>query len=244
MWAILLPFLATSALSQSPPSPPTTCAPGYSLGRDEVIYTYAYTFPRVLPIISSFKNLTWSFVDERKVSLNATNNERYTSREYKINGFKINETLQYYNIAEPQRGPFQQVHSAAELKIPQLGFDVYIPYDDMVLKEECGGRAASLNLTAVFCATDVEKAGDFLHMTHSQDEREVERLLGGRAFEGCRQLLPSNGTEVPRMRDVVARGSVYDSEISQNSAGESRWVGLGVAAAVGPTLLSCALGVL
>lgn len=45
-------LLATSALAEM------TCIDSYHLGNDAVTFTTPYTYAQVMPIISSFKNIT------------------------------------------------------------------------------------------------------------------------------------------------------------------------------------------
>lgn len=136
LWGIFLPFpkpiglhasemcslpafasalLATSALSE------ITYIAGYYPGINTVIFTTPYTYAQVMPIIGSFRNITWSGSPYNTVSLNGTDDTVGTARTCYILGAYVVETITFYS--KPPNGPYQEIHtlngpSAAPVNIP------------------------------------------------------------------------------------------------------------------------------
>ncbi|KAH7060497.1 hypothetical protein B0J12DRAFT_649145 [Macrophomina phaseolina] len=114
-----------------PPSNP--CITGYTAGSRLTIYTLPYNFSSVLPLISSFRDISWTGLlgsgapsattadDPESVPLNGTNNEPRTARSYALaDGAKLVETLLEYSFPTDTDGSgiFVEVHSIAPLYQP------------------------------------------------------------------------------------------------------------------------------
>ena len=167
---------------------PTTCTSGFQAGSDEVLYTVPFNYTQVMPIIGSYKNLTWSGNKPNTVSLNGSDDTVGTARTYNLGGSHVIETILTYS-KPPFPGPYQEVHNTALLTVPSAGnISIYIPYDGTVVSSVCEGKASTFNFTAHFCSDNATVAGQVLHMLHYGDAVTVGKFLGGENFTSCAAL--------------------------------------------------------
>lgn len=226
----LLPLVSLVANAQDV-HVPSTCVNGTSPGTSVVIATVPYTYTQVLSVISSFKNLTWSGNPDDTVTLNGTNNTPGTARTYELAGAHVVETLISY-LAPPAPGPYQELHNTAPLTVPAYNVSAYIVYDGTVVSEACGGKAATFNFTANFCASNVQNATQLLDTLHSMDAAGASKLLGGQNFTSCEALGASGSAPGPT--STMASGA-------PSSTGTSAPVSASGGAASGSALDSSAM---
>ena len=187
---LLHAVLGTAAQDSSPFSTfnqtgrlPDGCVDGYSTGSNTVLYTVPYTYSKVLSIIGSYKNLTWSGNPDDTVTLNGTDNEVGTARFYETSGASVVETITVYD--KPAVGPYEEIHTLAPLSIPTFNVSFYAGYDGTTATPVCNGAATGFNFTVNFCATNVSTATAILHMLHLTDAQTVGVLLGNQNFTSC-----------------------------------------------------------
>ena len=187
---LLIAVLGTAAQNSSPFSIfnhtgrlPDGCVDGYTAGSDTVLYTVPYTYIKVLSIIGSYKNLTWSGNPDDTVTLNGTNNEVGTARFYETSGASVVETITVYD--KPAVGPYEEIHTLAPLSISTLNVSFYAGYDGTTATPVCNGAATAFNFTVDFCATNVSTATAILHMLHLTDAQTVGVFLGNQNFTSC-----------------------------------------------------------
>ncbi|KAL9076363.1 MAG: hypothetical protein Q9161_001079 [Pseudevernia consocians] len=188
--SLSLAVLGTAAQDSSPFSIfnqtgrlPDGCVDGYSAGSDTALYTVPYTYSKVLSIIGSYKNLTWSGNPDNTVTLNGTDNKVGTARTYEASGARVVETITVYD--KPAVGPYEEIHTLAPLSIPTYNVSFYADYDGTTATPICNGAATAFNLTINFCATNVTTATAILHMLHMMDAQGVGVLLGNQTFTSC-----------------------------------------------------------
>ena len=212
---LLLAVLGTAAQNYSPFSIfnqtgrlPDGCVDGYSTGSNTVLYTVRYTFSKVLSVIGSYKNLTWSGNPDDTVTLNGTDNEVGTARFYETSGASVVETITVYD--KPAVGPYEEIHTLAPLSIPILNVSFYADYDGTTATPVCNGAATAFNFTIHFCATNVSTATALLHMLHLTDAQTVGVFLGNQNFTSC-----------------VAINSTATKNSGSNSTSSNTTVGIG-----------------
>lgn len=187
MFAALLCSLLALAAAQNV-SVPATCIDGFFPGSDEVIYHLPYTYNEVLAVIADFGDLTWSGNPPSTVHLNGTDNRVGTARSYSLQGISTVETLTQYHIP-PCPGPYREVHNTAEVNYEAVGIRAYMMYDGEELTTDCLGKASVLNMTTHFCSNKPEMAAQLLHQVHMADAVNVGKMLGGRNFTTCNNLI-------------------------------------------------------
>lgn len=199
IFSLLFAVLVTAAQDPSPFSIfnqtgrlPNGCVDGYSAGSDTVLYTVPYTYSKVLSVIGSYKNLTWSGNPDDTVTLNGTNNEVGTARTYETSGAHVAETITVYD--KPAVGPYEEIHTLAPLSIPTYNVSFYADYDGTTATPICNGAATAFNFTIYFCATNVSTAAAIVHMLHMTDAQTVGVYLGNQNFTSC-AAINSTSTE-------------------------------------------------
>lgn len=203
--SLSLAVLGTAAQDSSPFSIfnqtgrlPDGCVDGYSSGSDTVLYTIPYTYPEVLSIIGSYKNLTWSGNPDDTVTLNGTNNKVGTARFYEASGARIVETLTVYD--KPADGPYKEVHTLAPFSIPTYHVSIYADYESTIATPICNGAATAFNYTIDFCATNVSTATAILHMLHVTDAQTVGVFLGNQNFTSCAAINSTSTSNTTSIR--------------------------------------------
>lgn len=189
LW-LFLAVIGTAAQDSSPFSIfnqtgrlPDGCIDGYSAGSDTVLYTVPYTYAKVLSIIGSYKNLTWSGNPDDTVTLNGTDNEVGTARTYETSGAHVVETITVYD--KPALGPYEEIHTLAPLSIATYNVSFYADYDGTTANLICNGEATALNFTINFCATNVSTATAVLQRLHMTDAQTLGVFLGNQSFTSC-----------------------------------------------------------
>lgn len=172
---------------------PDGCVHGYSAGSDTVLYTVPYTYTKVLSIIGSYKNLTWSGNPDDTVTLNGTDNKVGTARMYETSGAYVVETITVYD--KPALGPYEEIHTLAPLSIPTYNVSFYADYDGTTATPVCNGAATAFNFTIKFCATSVSIVTSILHMLHMTDAQTVGVLLGNHNFTSCAAINSTSTTD-------------------------------------------------
>ena len=182
-------------------SVPSQCTAGFTAGSDTVLLTVPYPPAAVLDVVADFQNLTWSGNPPSTVTLNGTDNQPGTAREYSLDGLTVVETLlQYYrpplscrgfpNTPPPPPFPFDttyvEAHNTAQVDYD--GNNVYLPFDGLSARSTCRGNATVLNYTTQFCANDAPSAQSQLHTVHTQDLQNVQAMLGNASFSSCQDL--------------------------------------------------------
>ncbi|KAF6235653.1 hypothetical protein HO173_006336 [Letharia columbiana] len=201
--SIALAVLGTAAQDSSPFSIfnqtgrlPDGCIDGYFAGSDTVLYTVPYTYSKVLSIIGSYKNLTWSGNPDETVSLNGTDNKVGTARMYEASGAHVVETITVYD--KPAVGPYEEIHTLAPLSIPTYNVSFYADYDGTTATPTCNGAATAFNFTINFCATSVSTATVILHMLHMTDAQTVGVFLGNQNFTSCPAINSTSANDTAR----------------------------------------------
>ena len=222
-------FVLIPANAQHNASTANGCNDGFYPGTDSVIYTTPYTYAQVMSVIGSFKNITWSGSPYDTVTLNGTDNTVGTARTYDIAGAHVVETITLYS--KPPNGPYDEVHTLAQITLPAYNLTTYGDYDGTTVTETCGGLASTFNFTINFCANNATLGAAVLHAIHSSDAMNVTKILGGKNFTSCADLQAS---------------STATASSSMTSATPATYTGAGVRVA-GKTMaswLSVSVGVL
>jgi len=144
-----------------------TCNPGFFAQRRVSIATAPYPFLGVLPVVPTFRNTsgtapvfngpptepgtvrTWLWANGPIPGANRTNHT-------------MTETLEYYSYpsaaaaGRPQQ-PYEIVYSGAPFTYSNglyspMNTTIYIVYNSLVVSSVCGGEAARINNTIIYCA--------------------------------------------------------------------------------------------
>lgn len=140
---------AQAGTSYPPISTPTvippagaTCITGYTPGTRHSTYTLPYNLTSILPLISSFADISWTGAQlhddavSASVALNGTNNEPGTARTYTLaDGATVVETLVEYTLPSHSNANgdqhYLEVHSIAPLHHPLDPDDILPPTNSL-----------------------------------------------------------------------------------------------------------------
>lgn len=196
---------AAGVTAQHNTSTANGCNGGYYPGTDTVIFTVPYTYSQILSIIGNYSNLTWSGSPEGSVTLNGTDNTVGTARTYDIAGAHVVETITTYS--KPAYGPYEEIHTLANLTIPSANVSFYGDYDGATVTPICNGRASTFNFTINFCASNATVAAGVLHMIHLGDAQTVGKFLRGQNFSSCDVISNSTATSTSTPAQATAASS-------------------------------------
>lgn len=120
-----------------------------------------------MSIIGVYSNMFWMAVPEGSVTLNGTDNTVGTAQFYPIAGTNLVETILEYE-KPASSGSYNEVHSTANIDVPNPNVSLHISFDGTIVSSACNCKASTMNMTAVYCATDAAVAGGLLHMLHME----------------------------------------------------------------------------
>jgi hypothetical protein len=148
--------------------------------------TLPYTYTQVVGIVGDFANITYMGVQSDAVTLTGPDNVPGTTRAYSLLGANIVETLKVFQ--QPTNGPFVEIHALAPATVPSANVTASASFDGLVATPVCAGKATAMNLTTIFCATNLTTATSIFHTIHSNAVTTIGQFLGGKTFTDCNSV--------------------------------------------------------
>lgn len=242
-----------------PPSNP--CITGYTAGTRLTIYTLPYNFSSVLPLISSFRDISWTGLlepaappattadDPNSVPLNGTNNEPGTARSYRLSdGAKLVETLLEYSSPTDADGSGQlvEVHNIAPLYQPldPGAVNVSLTSNSVQYGPPNGTFGFYAARDGMHVSSACDGAATYFNLTAefcATNVSAAERWLRSRDFEAMGTLgrtLGSGGQNVTNCADLAGGGG-GSGEPTPSSAASHQQVRMSMGTAASLVLAAC-----